>query len=131
MEASKPTGLKLSKSSEKLIETTDNQRKNVPQTQSRFSKCIIIEDSRLQIFGRYKKTSKVLTARNPFAKDEDLIDYDMDSEDEEAEANGEDLQEKGKDDDEDEEMANEDAEQEGEGFIVSDGHLSVCEYDFS
>ena len=72
-----------------------------------------------------------MTARNPFAKDEDLIDYDMDSEDEEAEANGEDLQEKGKDDDEDEEMANEDAEQEGEGFIVSDGHLSVCEYDFS
>ena len=53
----------------------------------------------------------------------------MDSEDEWAEENGEDLDKKDVDN-EDEEEINED-EQEPEGFIVSDGHLSVCEYDFS
>ena len=53
----------------------------------------------------------------------------MDSEDEWAEENGEDLEKKVGDEDEDEEMVDED--QQSEGFIVSDGHLSVCEYDFS
>lgn len=55
----------------------------------------------------------------------------MDSEDEWAERNGEDLDKKDvEEEQEDEEIANEDGEEE-EGFIVSDGHLSVCEYDFS
>lgn len=54
----------------------------------------------------------------------------MDSEDEEAEQNGEDIDEKDVEEDkEDEEMANDDEEE--PGFIVSDGHLSVCEYEFS
>lgn len=54
----------------------------------------------------------------------------MDSEDEEAEQNGEDIERKDvEEEQEDEEMANE--EEEEPGFIVSDGHLSVCEYDFS
>ena len=54
----------------------------------------------------------------------------MDSEDEWAERNGEDIDKKDvEEEQEDEEMANE--EEEEEGFIVSDGHLSVCEYDFS
>ena len=71
----------------------------------------------------------MISARNPFRRDDDLIDYDMDSEDEWAEENGEDLEKKVADEDDDEEMADED--QQSEGFIVSDGHLSVCEYDFS
>lgn len=50
----------------------------------------------------------------------------MDSEDEMAEADGEDLDKK-QDDEEDDDME----ESQSEGFIVSDGHLSVCEYDFS
>lgn len=53
----------------------------------------------------------------------------MDSEDEEAEENGEDISQKVDDADEDEEMLSEN--EQSEGFIVSDGHLSVCEYDFS
>ena len=54
----------------------------------------------------------------------------MDSEDEEAEQNGEDIEKKDvEEEQEDEEMANE--EEEEAGFIVSDGHLSVCEYEFS
>lgn len=51
----------------------------------------------------------------------------MDSEDEMAEENGEDLENK-KDEEEDDEM---EEEAQSEGFIVSDGYLSVCEYDFS
>jgi hypothetical protein len=54
----------------------------------------------------------------------------MDSEDEWAEENGEDLEKKQADEDEDDEMAGNDSDQD-EGFIVSDGHLSVSEYDFS
>lgn len=72
----------------------------------------------------------MITARNPFKKDEMLLDYEMDSEDEWAEQNGEDIDKKDvEEEQEDEEMANED--EEDAGFIVSDGHLSVCEYDFS
>ena len=91
---------------------------------------IIIEDSHSNFLGRFKKKSAVITARNPFQKDEQLHDYEMDSEDEEAEQNGEDIDKKDvEEEQEDEEMANE--EEEEPGFIVSDGHLSVCEYDFS
>ena len=53
----------------------------------------------------------------------------MESEDEEAEENGEDLDRKDAENEEDEDMNSE--EEEGKaGFIVSDGHLSVCEYEF-
>ena len=93
-------------------------------------KCIIIEDSHSNFYGRFDKKSALITARNPFKKDDKLLDYEMDSEDEWAEQNGEDLDKKDvEEEQEDEEMANE--EEEDGGFIVSDGHLSVCEYDFS
>lgn len=55
------------------------------------------------MFGTYQKTSKVINARNPFRKDDEIIDYEMDSEDEMAEENGEDLENK-KDEEEDDEM---------------------------
>ena len=54
--------------------------------------------------------------------DEGLIDYDMDSEEEWAEENGEDVDAEN----EDEEMPSDD-ESEEDQFIVSDGHLSVCD----
>ena len=56
----------------------------------------------------------------------------MDSEDEWAEENGEDLDKKDEDDEpeEDQEAVSSDEEAE-QGFIVSDGHLSVSEYNFS
>lgn len=66
-------------------------------------------------------------ARNPWLQDP-AIDYDMDSEDELAEEQGEDLNSK-QDKDSDEEMLSEDEAE--PGFIVSDGHLSVEEYNFS
>ena len=69
-------------------------------------KCIIIEDSHFRLFGNNQKKSKVITARNPFRKDEEVVDYDMDSEDEWAEENGEDLENK-KDEEEDDEMEEE------------------------
>eukprot|EP00352_Strombidinopsis_acuminata_P003729 CAMPEP_0176404482 /NCGR_PEP_ID=MMETSP0126-20121128/50912_1 /TAXON_ID=141414 ORGANISM="Strombidinopsis acuminatum, Strain SPMC142" /NCGR_SAMPLE_ID=MMETSP0126 /ASSEMBLY_ACC=CAM_ASM_000229 /LENGTH=60 /DNA_ID=CAMNT_0017783323 /DNA_START=198 /DNA_END=380 /DNA_ORIENTATION=+ len=54
----------------------------------------------------------------------------MDSEDELAEENGEDLDNRDDEDepDEDQDMESQDEEA---GFIVSDGHLSVSEYNFS
>ena len=58
------------------------------------------------MFGNNQKKSKVITARNPFRKDEEVVDYDMDSEDEWAEENGEDLENK-KDEEEDDEMEEE------------------------
>jgi hypothetical protein len=54
----------------------------------------------------------------------------MDSEDELAEEQGEDLNSK-QIGDEDEEMASGEEEEGPMGFIVSDGHLSVSEYNFS
>jgi chromatin assembly factor 1 subunit A len=55
----------------------------------------VIEDSvRSFNFVPFEKCSKVLTGRNPFRKDEDIIDYEMDSEEEWAEENGEDLEER-------------------------------------
>ena len=56
-------------------------------------------------------------------------ELEEESEDEEAEENGEDLDRKDAENEEDEDMNSE--EEEGKaGFIVSDGHLSVCEYEF-
>ena len=93
------------------------------------AKCIIIEDSFKKYHGHFNKKSSIISARNPFRRDDDLIDYEMESEDEEAEENGEDLDKKDAENDEDEDMNSE--EEEGKaGFIVSDGHLSVCEYEF-
>ena len=93
-------------------------------------KCIIIEDSYKKYHGSFNKRSTIITPRNPYKRDDELIDYEMDSEDEWAEENGEDIDKKDAENEEDEEMNDEEQEQE-EGFIVSDGHLSVCEYDFS
>ena len=93
------------------------------------AKCIIIEDSFKKYHGLFNKKSSVISARNPFRRDDELIDYEMESEDEEAEENGEDLDKKDAENEEDDEMNSE--EEEGkEGFIVSDGHLSVSEYEF-
>lgn len=55
---------------------------------------IIIEDSHSNFTGHSDKKSTVLTARNPYKRDELLFDYDMDSEDEWAEQNGEDIDKK-------------------------------------
>ena len=106
-----------------------SQRSNTSAYHQRPSKCIIIEDSYKKYHGSFTKKSSIITARNPFKRDDELIDYDMDSEDEWAEENGEDLDKKDVENEDDEELNDE--EQEPEGFIVSDGHLSVCEYEFS
>lgn len=54
--------------------------------------------------------SKVLTCRNPFRMDAQVVNYDMDSEDEWAEENGEDLQEgKASDDEDEDEIEDEEA----------------------
>ncbi len=82
--------------------------------------------------GIFEKFSRVLTARNPFKKDEDVIDYEIDSEDEWNEQNGLDLNAPQGDegeDDEVEKILKEEGEE--EGFIVSDGYLSASEFGLS
>jgi hypothetical protein len=74
--------------------------------------------------------SKVVTGRNPFKCDEE-INYELDSEESAAEAQGEDLVSKqdGQDQDEDDEEMLSGTDE--NGFLVSDGHLSDEEYNFS
>jgi chromatin assembly factor 1 subunit A len=93
-------------------------------------KCIIIEDSQKQFLGSFNQSSAV-SGRDPFKQDPQ-INYELDSEEELAEAQGEDLnsnQVQGEGDDEDEDMGS--AGEDQEGFLVSDGHLSDEEYNFS
>jgi len=72
----------------------------------------------------------LLSCRNPFRADENIINYEMDTEDEWAEENGESLREDGanKSDEEDEEF---DDEEDQQGFIVDDDYLSVSEMNYS
>ena len=72
------------------------------------------------------KRSSLINPKNPFKKDEYLIDYDKDSEEEFLEENAEDI--KSNDNSDNEEEKNEDdEEEEGNCWIVPDGHLSADE----
>jgi hypothetical protein len=68
----------------------------------------------------------VIKPRNPFKKDEYLIDYDKDSEEEHMEENAEDIKSNENSADE-EEGLNEEDEDEEKKWIVPDGHLSEDE----
>lgn len=73
----------------------------------------------------------LLSCRNPFRVDENLINYDLDSEDEWAEENGEDLQDadcQNLSDDDEDDLAEQEA---AKGFIVDDDYLSVSEMNYS
>ena len=76
------------------------------------------------------KKSEILSCRNPFKADENIINYEMDTEDEWAEENGESLREDGanKSDEEDDDFEDEEDQQ---GFIVDDDYLSVSELNYS
>lgn len=91
-------------------------------------KHIIIEDNQKFLLPQHKQ-SKLLTCRNPFKMDEDLLNYDLDTEDEIEEENGEDLnEEKDMSDDDEEDL------EENElaiGFIVEDDYLSISEMNYS
>lgn len=98
-------------------------------------KSIIIDDSMVKYLGFFDKRSHFLTARNPFKKDETIIDYELDSEDEWNEQNGEDVNDVKADegeDDEVEKLLREEGEDEEEiGFIVPDDYLSASELNLS
>ena len=77
-------------------------------------------------FGTWRKRSKFITPKNPFGKDDKLIDYDVDSDDEwEDEPEGESLDGSDKGDAEEEMLDDED----DDGFFVPHGHLSDDELD--
>uniref|UniRef100_A0A8C4QQ70 Uncharacterized protein n=1 Tax=Eptatretus burgeri TaxID=7764 RepID=A0A8C4QQ70_EPTBU len=73
------------------------------------------ENYRPAYYGTWRKCSKQITPRNPYAKDEELLDYEVDSDDEwNEEEPGESLSHsEGEEDDDD-----------NDGFFVPHGHLS-------
>ena len=93
-------------------------------------KNIVIEDvQRAGLFMDQYRASKLLSCRNPFKADEQLINYDLDTEDEMEEENGEDLKDENNLSDDDEEDLEEQELQ--KGFIVDDDYLSVSELNYS
>lgn len=68
----------------------------------------------------------MISARNPFKRDDFIIDYDKDSEEEFLEENAEDIKSNENSDVEEEKELVEDDEEENK-WIVPDGHLSQDE----
>lgn len=70
-------------------------------------------------YSTFSKTSRIIRPRQPFLKDETMLDYEMDSEDEWEEGEGEDLANAS--DEEDMEIKD---DEEYDEFLVPDGYLS-------
>ncbi|XP_019855910.1 PREDICTED: chromatin assembly factor 1 subunit A-like [Amphimedon queenslandica] len=95
--------------------------------QGRYKLLQFHENHRPAYFGTWSKSSKVLTPRNPFKKDNDLFDYDCESDLEwEEEEPGESLSAQS-----DDEVESGDEEEEEDGFFVPHGYLSDGEGDQS
>jgi len=99
-------------------------------------RCIILDDSMMRYTGFFEKKSHFLNPRNPLAKDEIIIDYEMDSEEEWNEQNGEDVAPDNKKDEEEDDEVEKQIREEGEdeeeaGFIVPDDYLSASELNLS
>lgn len=78
------------------------------------------DNHRPAYYGTWQKISKIVRPRNPFTKDESLLDYSVDSDDEwEEDEPGESLSDCSVDDGEDM-----DDEDEDDGFFVPHGYLS-------
>ena len=83
------------------------------------------ENYRPPFFGTWNKNSAAITARNPLKQDTGLLDYEYDSDDEwEEEEEGDECL---SDEEEDEECMSEAADEDEEGWLVPDGHLSEDE----
>ncbi|XP_070166024.1 chromatin assembly factor 1 subunit A-B isoform X2 [Polyergus mexicanus] len=81
------------------------------------------ENRRPPYWGTWRKQSKILNPRRPFAKEKNLFDYEIDSDDEwEEEEPGESL--KGSDDEKDEENLEENEYDVDNEFMVPHGYLS-------
>jgi len=71
------------------------------------------------------KKSNSISSRNPFKRDDFMIDYDKDSEEEFLEENAEDIKSNENSDEEEKEIVEDDEEE--NKWIVPDGHLSQDE----
>jgi len=91
-------------------------------------KCIIIEDSYKKYMTEFTLRSSRISARRPLERDDDVVNYELDSEDEWNEENGEDLNAQGPDEsDEDEDMADEEEAEEFGKYFIPDDYLSQSE----
>jgi hypothetical protein len=84
------------------------------------------EDIRPAYYGTWSKTSRVITGRNPFAKDTSFLDYDVDSEAEWEEGDddevGEELGDDKADENEDKEMEDADGD-DADGWLAPDDEV--------
>jgi chromatin assembly factor 1 subunit A len=80
-------------------------------------------------YGTWQKKSKLINGRRPFAKDEKLIDYEIDSDDEWEECNDGESIADSKDGDPDDDIVGTGDDDEDDGFLVPHGHLSDDEMD--
>ena len=99
--------------------TLSNQLKN-----KRRKKILFIHDSFTSQKKTADKTSVIISARNPFKKDDMIIDYDKDSEEEFMEENAEDLKSNDNSGDESELPAIEEEEEEGRKMGLS--LMAIC-----
>lgn len=106
-------------------EISHAKKTNSYRTKLNKRKIIYIHDSFLTHRKITNSYSKLINPRNPFKKDDFLIDYDKDSEEEYLEENAEDI--KSNENSADEEEIPEDDEEDGIKWIVPDGHLSEDE----
>lgn len=74
--------------------------------------------------GLFKRRSNFVTARRPFSKDEDLIDYELSSDEEFQLEEADSIHTKAADDEEEESVN----EEEEDNFVVPDGYLSEEEF---
>ncbi|XP_059611294.1 chromatin assembly factor 1 subunit A-like [Phlebotomus argentipes] len=108
---------------EVILLSDEGQRieENKPKIKYRVKFLRFHENQRPPYYGTWRKKSAKLTPRNPFSKDENLFDYEVDSDDEwEEEEPGESLH--GSDDEKDKES--EDDYEVDNDFFVPHGHLS-------
>lgn len=76
----------------------------------------------------HRKSDKI-SAKNPFKKDDMIVDYERDSDEEFEEINGEDVKSNEGEEDEEKEEKDEEEIDDAEQWIVPDGYLSKSELD--
>ncbi|PRP73788.1 chromatin assembly factor 1 subunit A, partial [Planoprotostelium fungivorum] len=124
----KERGIKMQKEemeTVKVVSFDDVPQQNANLQRNKRMKLLRFHDNRRPSYwGTYSKLSKVIRGRRPFAKDETLLDYEVDSDDE-WEEEPEDAEDLNKSEDEADDEA-ENSEEEDD-FVVADGYFSCDE----
>jgi len=101
----------------------ESKQRKLSQTEGNKLKLFMFHTNyRPPYFGTWRKKSSKISAKNPFKKDEELLDYEYDSDDDwEEPLEGEDIANSDGEEDDEEKGSDEDEE---DGFFVPHGYLS-------